>query len=423
MHDIKLIRENPEAFDLAMQRRGIGAIAVKLIKIDEEIRNKQTQLQVIQSRRNELAKAIGMAKSKGEDAAALMQEGEDIKQKTPVLEQEIEKLQTELTRELEVIPNILSDEVPVGVDDNDSKELRTWGEIRKFDFKPLEHFELGEKLGLMDFEQTAKLSGARFVTLKAGLAKLERALINFFLDNHTNEFGYTEIVHPTLVKTETVYGVGQLPKFAEDLFKTTNDYWLTSTSEVFLTSLVADQIVPEEQLPLRFTAYSSCYRSEAGSAGRDTRGMIRQHQFSKVELVSITNEKDSKEEHERMVGIAETLLQKLGLPHRVVMLATGDTGFQSTKTYDIEVWLPGQDRYREISSCSNCTDFQARRMKARFKRLSDKKNYFVHTLNGSGLPIGRTIIAIMENYQNADGSITVPEKLVPYMGGLKRIER
>ena len=423
MHDIKLIRENPEAFDLAMQRRGIGAIAAKLIKIDEEIRNKQTQLQVIQSRRNELAKAIGMAKSKGEDAAALMQEGEDIKQKTPVLEQEIEKLQTELTRELEVIPNILSDEVPVGVDDNDSKELRTWGEIRKFDFKPLEHFELGEKLGLMDFEQTAKLSGARFVTLKAGLAKLERALINFFLDNHTNEFGYTEIVHPTLVKTETVYGVGQLPKFAEDLFKTTNDYWLTSTSEVFLTSLVADQIVPEEQLPLRFTAYSSCYRSEAGSAGRDTRGMIRQHQFSKVELVSITNEKDSKEEHERMVGIAETLLQKLGLPYRVVMLATGDTGFQSTKTYDIEVWLPGQDRYREISSCSNCTDFQARRMKARFKRLSDKKNYFVHTLNGSGLPIGRTIIAIMENYQNADGSITVPEKLVPYMGGLKRIER
>jgi seryl-tRNA synthetase len=423
MHDIKFIRENPAIFDAAMQRRGIGAMAAKLIKMDEEIRNNQTQLQVIQSRRNELAKAIGMAKSKGEDAAALMQEGEDIKQKTPMLEQEIEKLQTALMRELEVIPNILSDEVPVGVDDNDSKELRTWGEIRKFDFKPLEHFDLGEKLGLMDFEQTAKLSGARFVTLKAGLAKLERALINFFLDNHTNEFGYTEIVHPTLVKTETVYGVGQLPKFAEDLFKTTNDYWLTSTSEVFLTNLVADQIIPEEQLPLRFTAYSSCYRSEAGSAGRDTRGMIRQHQFSKVEMVSITNEKDSKEEHERMVGIAENLLQKLGLPYRVVMLATGDTGFCSNKTYDIEVWLPGQDRYREISSCSNCTDFQARRMKARFKRLSDKKNYFVHTLNGSGLPIGRTIIAIMENYQNADGSITVPEKLVPYMGGLKRIER
>ncbi len=423
MHDIKFIRENPAIFDSAMQRRGLGAIAAKLIKMDEEIRNNQTQLQVIQSRRNELAKAIGMAKSKGEDAAALMQEGEDIKQKTPVLEQQIEKLQTALVQELEVIPNILSEDVPVGVDDNDSKELRTWGEIKKFDFKPLEHFELGEKLGLMDFEQTAKLSGARFVTLKAGLAKLERALVNFFLDNHTNEFGYTEIVHPTLVKTETVYGVGQLPKFAEDLFKTTNDYWLTSTSEVSLTSLVADQIVPEEQLPLRFTAYSSCFRSEAGSAGRDTRGMIRQHQFSKVELVSITNEKDSAAEHERMVGIAETLLQKLGLPYRVVVLATGDTGFQSTKTYDIEVWLPGQDRYREISSCSNCTDFQARRMKARFKRLSDKKNYFVHTLNGSGLPIGRTMIAIMENYQNADGTITIPEKLVPYMGGLKKIER
>ncbi len=423
MHDIKFIRENPAIFDAAMERRGLGKIAAKLIKMDEEIRDNQTQLQAIQSRRNELAKAIGMAKSKGEDAAALMQEGEDIKQKTPVLEQEIEKLQTALVQELEVIPNILSEDVPVGVDDNDSKELRTWGEIRKFDFKPLEHFELGEKLGLMDFEQTAKLSGARFVTLKAGLAKLERALTNFFLDNHTNEFGYTEIVHPTLVKTETVYGVGQLPKFAEDLFKTTNDYWLTSTSEVFLTSLVADQIIPEEQLPLRFTAYSSCFRSEAGSAGRDTRGMIRQHQFSKVELVSITNEKDSAAEHERMVGIAETLLQKLGLSYRVVMLATGDTGFQSTKTYDIEVWLPGQDRYREISSCSNCTDFQARRMKARFKRLSDKKNYFVHTLNGSGLPIGRTMIAIMENYQNADGTITIPEKLVPYMGGLKKIER
>ncbi len=423
MHDIKFIRENPEAFDAAMQKRGIGKIAHKILKIDEDIRNNQTQLQNIQSRRNELAKAIGMAKSKGEDASKLMQEGEEIKQKTPVLEQEIVKLQEMLDKELAVLPNIMSDEVPVGTDESENKEIKKWGEIRKFEFKPLEHFELGEKLGLMDFEQTSKLCGARFVTLKAGLARLERALANFLLDHHTQEFGYTEIVHPTLVKTETVYGVGQLPKFEEDLFKTTNDYWLTSTSEVFLTNLVADQIVPEEQLPLRYTAYASCFRSEAGSAGRDTRGMIRQHQFTKVEMVSITNEKDSKEEHERMLGVAESVLQKLKLPYRVVVLCTGDTGFCATKTYDIEVWLPGQDRYREISSCSNTLDFQARRMKARFKRLSDKKNYFVHTLNGSGLPIGRTIIAIMENYQNADGSIAIPDVLVPYMGGVTKIER
>jgi seryl-tRNA synthetase len=423
MHDIKFIRENPDIFDANMKRRGLDSISAKILAIDEQIRSVQTELQGLLSKRNDMAKNIGLAKRNGEDVSALMAEGEELKKLIPELESKLEAHQNSLQSELDILPNFLSEDVPDGNNESDNKEIKKVGEKRNFDFTPKHHFELGEALGMMDFEQTSKLSGARFVTLKSGIARLERALVNLMLDNHTLEFGYTEIVHPALVRSNAVYGSGQLPKFEEDLFKTTNDYYLISTSEVFLTNLVADKIINEEELPLRFTAYSSCFRSEGGSAGKDTRGMIRQHQFSKVELVSITNEKDSFEEHEMMLAASESVLKKLDLPYRVVALCSGDIGFQSTKTYDIEVWLPGQNQYREIASCSNCLDFQARRMKGRFKRHSDKKNYFVHTLNGSGLPIGRTIIAIMENYQNADGSITIPDKLIPYMGGMKKIER
>lgn len=422
MHDIKLIRENPEVFDKGMERRGLEIRSSVILKMDESTRSKMTEQQTAQSRRNEIAKQIPVIKKDGGDIQALLKEAEELKARVPQLEEEVEKAQAGLSVMLAGIPNIMADDVPVGPDDDHNLELRTCGTIRKFDFTPLEHADLGEKLGMMDFEQTAKISGARFVTLKDGLARLERALASFMLDIHTLEFGFTEVVPPHLVKQEAVFGVGQLPKFEEDLFKTTDGRYLISTSEVSLTNLVADKIVAEEELPLRFVAYTPCYRSEAGSAGRDTRGMIRQHQFSKVEMVCITSEKESDNEHERMTKGAETILQRLELPYRVVKLCTGSTGFQSRRTHDIEVWLPGQNKYREISSCSNCWDFQARRMKARYKELHGTKNNFVHTLNGSGLAIGRTIIAIMENYQNADGSITVPPALVRYMGGIDRIE-
>lgn len=421
MHDIKFIRENPESFDQHMVKRGDATRAAGLIALDEKIRAKQTELQNILSRRNEVAKLIGEAKRNNTDAAAHIAEGEEIKKQTPALETELSGLQDELNKKLICIPNLYQDTVPQGKDETENVELKRIGTPTKFPFAPKSHFELGEKLGLMDFERTAKISGARFVTLLGMLAKMERALRSFMLDIHTEEFGYTEVHHPALVREDAPFGVGQLPKFAEDLFKTTNDFWLISTSEVFLSNLVADMIVPEEQLPMRLTAYSSCFRSEAGSAGKDTRGMMRLHQFTKVELVSITSETESFKEHERMLSAAEEILKRLELPYRVVTLCTGDTGFQSSKTYDIEVWLPSENRYREISSCSNCLDFQARRMKARYKKMSDKKNYLVHTLNGSGLAIGRTIIAILENYQNADGSITIPEKLRPYMGGIEKI--
>jgi len=423
MHDIKLIRENPKAFDEQMSRRGLDGVSTKILDLDESIRQKQTQLQQLQSERNDVAKKIGQAKSKGEDATPFFEQGEQIKIQMPQIESEVQELTSQLKAELDVLPNIMSDEIPTGDDESANKEIKKHGIIRDFDFEPKQHFELGEELGMMDFEQAAKISGSRFVVLKSTLARLERALVSMMLDSHVNNFGYTEVVHPALARSNALYGVGHLPKFEEDAFKTTNDYWLISTSEVYLTNLVADKIVNEEEMPLRFTAYSQCFRSEAGSAGKDTRGMIRHHQFSKVEMVSITSEKDSHAEHERMLQASEKILQDLVLPYRVMTLATGDTGFSSNKTYDIEVWLPGQKTYREIASCSNCLDFQARRMKARFKRLSDKKNYFVHTLNGSGLPIGRTIVAILENYQNDDGSISIPEKLIPYMGGITKIER
>jgi len=417
MHDIKAIRQNPETFDVAMAKRGLPPQSPEILKLDEEKRKKQTDLQEYLSKRNNFAKQIGEAKRKGEDVAVLMEESKRTNDTIAAMEKEL-GTGGALDILLSTIPNIPADDVPVGGDEKYNKEVHKVGEKPKMDFKPKLHDELGTALSLMDFDGAAKLSGARFVVLKGALARMERALASLFLDMNVNA-GYTEVVPPFLVRDNAVYGTGQLPKFGEDLFKTTNDFWLIPTAEVPLTNLVADSILEEEKLPMRMTAYTPCFRSEAGAAGKDTRGMIRQHQFSKVEMVSITTPEQSKDEHERMTAQAETILKKLGLHYRVVLLCTGDMGFGSEKTYDIEVWMPGQNAYREISSCSNCGAFQARRMKARFKR--GKENLFVHTLNGSGLPIGRTMVAIIENYQNANGSITVPEALRPYMGGLEKI--
>lgn len=421
MHDIKQIRTNPEAFDAGLARRGLPAQSAALLKLDEAKRGSQTALQELQSKRNGFAKQIGEAKRKGEDTAAIMNEAKRVNDEIAALESKLNE-RGELEAALETIPNIPADDVPQGSDETGNKELRVVGTKPNFSFKPKEHDELGTALGLMDFEGAAKLSGARFVVLKGALARMERALAAFMLDMHTTEFGYTEHVPPLMVRDNAMYGTGQLPKFTEDLFKTTNDFWLIPTSEVPLTNLVADTIIDEEKLPIRMTAYTPCFRSEAGSAGKDTRGMIRQHQFSKVELVSIAHPDKSKEEHERMTACAEEVLKRLGLHYRVVLLCTGDMGFSAEKTYDIEVWLPGQNMFREISSCSNCGAFQARRMKARFKNKASKETQAVHTLNGSGLAIGRTMVAILENYQNEDGSIRVPDALKPYMGGLDVIK-
>ncbi|GAB4192295.1 MAG: serine--tRNA ligase [Thalassobaculales bacterium] len=420
MIDIALIRADAAAFDAALARRGLAPLSAEILDLDQRRRAVQTELQRGQARRNEASKEIGQARKAGGDAAALMAEVAALKEALPRLEDEERQLAGALDAILAGIPNLPSPDVPEGPDESGNVEIRRHGSPRNLE-APKEHFDLGEALGLMDFEAASRLSGARFVVLKGALARLERALASFMLDSHTLGFGYTEVVPPFLVREAAVYGVGQLPKFAEDLFRTTNDYWLIPTAEVPLTSLVMDQIVAEEALPLRFTAYSPCFRSEAGAAGKDTRGMIRQHQFSKVELVSIAHPDHSQAEHERMTEAAETILKKLELPFRTVVLCTGDMGFASRKTYDIEVWLPGQGRYREISSCSNCGDFQARRMKARF-RGADRQTRLVHTLNGSGLAIGRTIVAILENWQEPGGAITIPPALRPYMGGLERIE-
>ncbi|MFN8929685.1 MAG: serine--tRNA ligase [Alphaproteobacteria bacterium] len=418
MHDIKFIREHPEAFDAALARRGLPAQAQDLLKLDAEKREKLTELQALQARRNEIAKQIPEVKRAGGDAATLIAEGNRTKERIAACEAEMESgaLEDALSR----IPNLLAADVPEGKDESANREIRRWGDAPTMT-NPKDHVALGEALGLMDFERAAKISGARFVVLKGALARLERALAAFMLDLHTSEFGYLETNPPYLVKDPALYGTGQLPKFAEDLFQTKNDYWLIPTAEVSLTNLVAREILDETKLPLRFTAHTPCFRSEAGAAGKDTRGMIRQHQFSKVELVSITTPEQSEAEHERMTGCAEEVLKRLGLPYRVMLLCAGDTGFSARKTYDIEVWLPGQGKFREISSCSNCGDFQARRMKARFKRTGAKETESVHTLNGSGLAVGRTLVAVMENYQQADGSIKIPPALVPYMGGLTEI--
>ena len=419
MHDIRLIREHPDLFNIAMQRRKIDISASSILKIDTARRGLQSELQEMQSRRNIASKEIGKLKANGGDADALIAEVNDIKSAMP----DIEKRETDLAQELESIlmeiPNILDASVSDGDDENDNELIRTHGEIPSFSYTPVDHVALGEGLGQMDFALGAKLAGARFVVLQGQLARLERALAALMLDTHTNEFGYIETVPPSLVNSQTMTGTGQLPKFAEDLYKT-DDKWLIPTAEVPLTNIVADEILAPERLPLRMTAYTNCFRSEAGSAGRDTRGMIRQHQFSKVEMVSITHPDQSADELERMTSCAETILQELELPYRVLKLCSGDTGFSAQQTYDLEVWLPGQDEsrgmYREISSCSNCGPFQARRMKARFRDVEAGETRFLHTLNGSGLAVGRTLIAILENGQQEDGSIRLPQVLHSYMG-------
>jgi len=421
MHDIKWIRENPDAFDAALARRNMPASASDILAQDAELRALKTQLQEWQGERNARSKEIGAAKAKGEDAEAFIADVGRLKEQIKTGEEQ-EKAQGEaLDAVLAALPNILDDDVPEGADEDANVEVATHGDPRSFNFEPKEHFELGEKLGMMDFDAAAKLSGSRFVVLRQGLARLSRALGAFMLDLQTGEHGYEEVQPPLLVRDDAVFGTGQLPKFAEDLFRTTNDMWLIPTAEISLTNLVREQIMAESDLPVRMTALTPCFRSEAGAAGKDTRGMIRQHQFDKVELVSITREEDSEDELERLRGCAEAVLKALELPYRVMTLCSGDTGFSARKTYDLEVWLPGQGRYREISSCSNTGAFQARRMGARYRVEGEKQTRFVHTLNGSGLAVGRALIAVMENYQQEDGTIAVPAVLQPYMGGLEVI--
>jgi len=423
MHDIAFIRANPDAFDRALKKRGLAAQSADILAIDADRRACIVETEQAQARRNEASKLIGEAKRTGGNADALMAEVAELKERLPALQEQEKALQQQLDDVLSAIPNLPNDDVPLGEDETGNVQIRQIGSAKNYEFTPKEHFALGEAWGTMDFEAAAKLSGARFVVLRGQLARLERALGNFMLDIHTGEFGYSETTVPLLVRDDAMYGTGQLPKFKEDLFQTTDGRWLIPTAEVSLTNLVADSILEEEALPIRLTAWSQCFRSEAGSAGRDTRGMIRQHQFPKVELVSITHPEKSDEEHERMTEAAETVLKRLELTYRTMVLCTGDMGFSSRKTYDIEVWLPGQGAYREISSCSNCGDFQARRMKARFRPHGEKQTRFVHTLNGSGMAIGRAMVAILENYQQEDGSVAVPAALQPYMGGLTVIGR
>ncbi len=421
MFDIRWIRDHPEAFDAGMKRRGLEPQSAPILGLDAQRREVQTKLQEMQARRNEASKAIGAAKAKGEDAAALIDEVASLKDGLREAEENERGIVGGLDEALAGLPNIPADDVPDGADESANLEVRQWGERPDLDFTPREHFDLGEGLGLMDFDAAAKISGARFVVLKGALARLDRALGAFMLDLMTVEHGYTEVVPPLLVRDEAAFGVGQLPKFSGDLFRTTDDFWLISTAEVPLTNLVRETVLDEAALPLRYTALTPCFRSEAGAAGKDTRGMIRQHQFTKVEIVSIVHPDAAAEEHERLTACAEDVLKRLGLHYRVVTLCTGDLGFSSRKTYDLEVWLPGQGRYREISSCSNFGDFQARRMGARFRPRGEKGTRYVNTLNGSGLAVGRTLIAVMENYQQGDGSIALPEALRPYMGGLQRV--
>jgi len=425
MHDIKAIRDNPVAFDLGLARRGLPAMAADLLKIDAERRDHVQKLQDAQARRNAASKEIGEAMKTGDKAKAEALKAEmgaikDIIASGEAVERDIDQ---RLNAALAVIPNIPLDDVPDGKDETGNVEVRRWGTPPTYNYEPRQHFDIGEWLGLMDFEAAAKISGARFVVMKGQLARLERALAQFMLDHQTGVNGYTEHYVPFMVNDAAMYGTGQLPKFAEDLFRTTDGRWLIPTAEVSLTNLVRETILEEKDLPLRLTAYTPCFRAEAGAAGRDTRGMIRQHQFSKVELVSITSPEQSRAELERMTAAAESVLQALNLAYRVLRLCTGDMGFGSRMTYDLEVWLPGQNAYREISSCSVCGDFQARRMDARFKPADGKGTRYVHTLNGSGLAVGRTMVAILENYQNADGSVTIPEALRPYMGGADKITR
>jgi seryl-tRNA synthetase len=417
MHDIRFIRDNPAAFDVGLTRRGLPPASATLVELDQRRRALQTSLQDMQAKRNEASKQIGIVKRQGGDAQSLMDVVASLKDSMAGAEVEEKACAERIEGLLVSLPNLPAADVPDGADASANVEVRRVGEPRRFDFPPREHDAIGERLGMMDFPAAAKLSGARFVVLKADLARLERALAAFMLDLQTGENGYMEVNPPFLVRDEAVFGTGQLPKFGEDLFRTTTGHWLIPTAEVPLTNLVSGDILDEAALPLRFTALTPCFRSEAGAAGKDTRGMIRQHQFSKVELVSIVQPEHSEDEHERMTRCAEEVLKRLELPYRVIVLSTGDMGFSARKTYDIEVWLPGQNTYREISSCSNCGDFQARRMNARYRPKGDKGTRFLHTLNGSGLAVGRTLIAVLENGQQSDGSVALPAALRPYMGG------
>ncbi|HKR17780.1 serine--tRNA ligase [Rhizorhapis sp.] len=423
MHDIRLIRENPAAFDAGLAKRGLEPISAELLALDEKKRSISTQMQLCQARRNEASKLIGqaMAQKDMEKAEALKAEVAELKERLPQLEAEDRAIGEELQSLLLAIPNLPADDVPLGTDESENLEQARWGTPRSFDFTPQDHADFGPALGL-DFEAAAAISGARFAALRGQMARLHRALAQFMLDRQSGGNGYEEVNPPLLVRDEALVGTGQLPKFTEDLFRTTDGRWLIPTAEVSLTNLVREQIVPETALPLRFTALTPCFRSEAGSAGRDTRGFIRQHQFEKVELVAICRPEDSEAEHQKMLAAAEGILQALNLPYRRVLLCTGDMGFGARKTYDLEVWLPSQNSYREISSVSNCGDFQARRMNARYKPEGEKNTRFLHTLNGSGLAVGRTLVAVLENYQQADGSVIIPEVLAPYMGGITKLE-
>jgi seryl-tRNA synthetase len=422
MHDLRWIREHPDDFDGGLTRRGLPASSGQILALDRSWRAAETRAQEAQARRNRLAREIGAAKKRGEAVEPLLQRSVVDRDAETEATAESTRLRAEIDEVLAGLPNLPAEDVPDGPDETANQVLRHHGEAPRFDFAPLSHEAIGERLGMMDFGRAGKLSGSRFVVLRGALARLERALGQFMLDLHTTEFGYTEVSPPLLVRDAALFGTSQLPKFAEDQFRTTEGYWLIPTAEVPLTNLVSDEILDESTLPFRYTAWTPCFRSEAGAAGKDTRGMIRQHQFEKVELVSITRPEDSGAEHERMTKCAEEVLKRLGLAFRVVLLSTGDMGFAAQKTYDLEVWLPGQGTYREISSCSNCGAFQARRMKARYRPTGGKGTLPVHTLNGSGLAIGRTLIAILENFQRHNGTVAMPEVLKPYMGGQETIE-
>jgi seryl-tRNA synthetase len=417
MFDLKWIRDNPEAYDRGLGRRGLPPASAAILALDRQWREAQTGAEQLQAERNRLSKEIGAAKAQGRDAGEIMRKVAESKEQQAKFEADAAQRRSEIDAVLAALPNLPADDVPDGVDETGNKLVRQHGTPPRFDFPARDHVAIGESLRLMDFARAGKLSGARFVVLYGQLAQLERALAQFMLDLHTREFGYREVSPPLLVRDETMFGTAQLPKFAEDQFRTTTGLWLIPTAEVTLTNLAADEMLEESQLPQRLTAWTECFRAEAGAAGKDTRGMIRQHQFNKVELVSIAHPDRSEEEHERMTRAAEEVLKRLGLAYRVMLLCAGDMGFAARKTYDLEVWLPGQNTYREISSCSNCGEVQARRMKARFRPKEGKGVRFVHTLNGSGLAVGRTLVAVLENYQRADGTVAVPDALKPYMGG------
>ena len=426
MHNIKYIRNNPKQFEKLMKRRGISLNSSEILDIDNDIRSYQTKMQILQEKRNKASKDIGILISQGADISSLKKNISDYKLDLTIMDEKVKDLNLKLNNLLIELPNSLEDDVPEGKSEDENQFIKSWGEKPQFSFNPLDHVEIGEKLNQMDFKRGVKISGSRFVLLRGQLALLERALSTFMIETHLNDDEFEEISPPFIVKEHALFGTGQLPKFSDDLFHTTDNRWLIPTAEVPLTNIVSNEIIDKNNLPLRFVANTPCFRSEAGAAGSDTRGMIRQHQFSKVEMVFVTHPTKSNEELEYLVSCAEKILQKLKLPYRVMMLCSGDVGFSAKKTYDLEVWLPGQNSgqglYREISSCSNCGDFQARRMNAKFKDKVSNEIDFLHTLNGSGLAVGRTMIAILENYQQKDGSIVIPDALLPYMRGLKKIE-